>query len=228
MPQKKNKISYIFFYISILLILTTLNNKNFTNDISKLFNIKQIKITGVDYNLEKEIYDQLKKFNDKNLLSIDKKKLLEIVNNNKIIESYSIIKKFPSTLILNLEKTKFLASFFRNGKKYYLGSNGKEILSDKYKASLEMPIIYGNFKPRNFLELLSKFEKNNISLKDIKQFYYFESDRWDFKTKNNILVKLPNANLDKVLKLYLFLQETNDQKKVIDLRVSNQVIITNG
>ena len=228
MPQKKNKISYIFFYISILLILTTLNNKNFTNDISKLFNIKQIKITGVDYNLEKEIYDQLKKFNDKNLLSIDKKKLLEIVNNNKIIESYSIIKKFPSTLILNLEKTKFLASFFRNGKKYYLGSNGKEILSNKYKASLDMPIIYGNFKPRNFLELLSKFEKNNISLKDIKQFYYFESDRWDFKTKNNILVKLPNANLDKVLKLYLFLQKTNDQKKVIDLRVSNQVIITNG
>ena len=228
MPQKKNKISYIFFYISILLILTTLNNKNFTNDISKLFNIKQIKITGVDYNLEKEIYDQLKKFNDKNLLSIDKKKLLEIVNNNKIIESYSFIKKFPSTLILNLEKTKFLASFFRNGKKYYLGSNGKEILSNKYKASLDMPIIYGNFKPRNFLELLSKFEKNNIPLKDIKQFYYFESDRWDFQTKNNILVKLPNANLDKVLKLYLFLQKTNDQKKVIDLRVSNQVIITNG
>ena len=228
MPQKKNKISYIFFYISILLILTTLNNKNFTNDISKLFNIKQIKITGVDYNLEKEIYDQLKKFNGKNLLSIDKKKLLEIVNNNKIIESYSIIKKFPSTLILNLEKTKFLASFFRNGKKYYLGSNGKEILSNKYKASLDMPIIYGNFKPRNFLELLSKFEKNNIPLKDIKQFYYFESDRWDFQTKNNILVKLPNANLDKVLKLYLFLQKTNDQKKVIDLRVSNQVIITNG
>ena len=228
MPQKKNKISYIFFYISILLILTTLNNKNFTNDISKLFNIKQIKITGVDYNLEKEIYDQLKKFNDKNLLSIDKKKLLEILNNNKIIESYSIIKKFPSTLILNLEKTKFLASFFRNGKKYYLGSNGKEILSNKYKASLDMPIIYGNFKPRNFLELLSKFEKNNIPLKDIKQFYYFESDRWDFQTKNNILVKLPNANLDKVLKLYLFLQKTNDQKKVIDLRVSNQVIITNG
>ena len=228
MPQKKNKISYIFFYISILLFLTTLNNKNFTNDISELFKIKQIKITGVDYTSKKQIYAQLEKLNNKNLISINKKKLLEIVNNNEIIENYSIIKKFPSTLILNLEKTKFLASFFRNGKKYYLGSNGKKILSNKYKASLDMPIIYGNFKPRNFLELLSKFEKNNISLKDIKQFYYFESDRWDFQTKNNILVKLPNANLDKVLKLYLFLQKTNDQKKVIDLRVSNQVIITNG
>ena len=228
MPQKKNKLSYIFFYISILFFLTTLNNKNFTNNISELFKIKQIKITGVDYTSKKQIYAQLEKLNNKNLISINKKKLLEIVNNNEIIENYSIIKKFPSTLILNLEKTKFLASFFRNGKKYYLGSNGKEILSDKFKASLDMPIIYGNFKPRNFLELLSKFEKNNISLKDIKQFYYFESDRWDFKTKNNILVKLPNANLDKVLKLYLFLQETNDQKKVIDLRVSNQVIITNG
>ena len=228
MPQKKNKLSYIFFYISILFFLTTLNNKNFTNNISELFKIKQIKITGVDYTSKKQIYAQLEKLNNKNLISINKKKLLEIVNNNEIIENYSIIKKFPSTLILNLEKTKFLASFFRNGKKYYLGSNGKEILSDKFKASLDMPIIYGNFKPRNFLELLSKFEKNNIPLKDIKQFYYFESDRWDFQTKNNILVKLPNANLDKVLKLYLFLQKTNDQKKVIDLRVSNQVIITNG
>ena len=228
MPQKKNKVSHIFIYVCILLFLTTLNNRNFTDDISELFKIKQIKITGVDYNSEKEIYDKLKKFIDKNLININKKKLLEIINNSEIIENYSIIKKYPSTLILKLEKTKFLASFFRNGKKYYLGSNGREIISEKYEDNLDMPIIYGNFKPRNFLELLNKFEKNNIPLKDIKQFYYFESDRWDFKTKSNILVKLPNANLDKVLKLYLFLQETNEPKKVIDLRVSNQVIITNG
>ena len=76
--------------------------------------------------------------------------------------------------------------------------------------------------------MLTEFERNNIPLTDIKQFYYFESNRWDFKTKSDILVKLPKADLDKVLKLYLFLQEKNDKKKIIDLRVSNQVIITNG
>ena len=228
MPLKKNKISTIFFYVFTLLFLSTLNNKYFTNSISELFRIKQIKLTGVDFNSEKEIYDQIKQLNNKNLIYIDKQTLLEILNNIEVIDNYTVIKKLPSTLILNLEQTKFLASFFKNGKKYYLGSNGKEILSEKYKTNLDIPIIYGNFNSRNFFELLTEFERNNILLTDIKQFYYFESNRWDFKTKSGILVKLPKADLDKVLKLYLFLQEKNDKKKIIDLRVSNQVIITNG
>ena len=228
MHQKKNKISLIFCYILILLFLTTLNNKNFSDAIVELFKIKQIKITGIDFNSEKEIYNLFNKFNDKNLISIDKQTILEIINSSEIIENYSVIKKLPSTLILNLEQTKFLASFFKNGKKYYLGSNGREILSEKYNNNSDIPIIYGKFNSKNFLELLSQIEKNNISINDIKQFYYFQSNRWDFKTKNDVLVKLPNTNLDRVLKLYLFLQEKNEKKKIIDLRVSNQVIITNG
>ncbi len=228
MHQKKNKISLIFCYILILLFLTTLNNKNFSDAIVELFKIKQIKITGVDFNSEKEIYNLFNQFNNKNLISIDKQTILEIINSSEIIENYSVIKKLPSTLILNLEQTKFLASFFKNGKKYYLGSNGREILSEKYNNNSDIPIIYGKFNSKNFLELLSQIEKNNISINDIKQFYYFQSNRWDFKTKNDVLVKLPNTNLDRVLKLYLFLREKNEKKKIIDLRVSNQVIITNG
>ena len=228
MHQKKNKISLIFSYIFILLFLTSLNNKIFTDTISELFKIKQIKISGVDFYSEKEIYDQLEKLNNKNLINIDKQKIMEILNNSDIIENYSVSKKLPSTLILNLEQTKFLASFFKNGKKYYLGSNGREILSEKYNYNLNIPIIYGEFNSKNFFELLSQFEKYNIPLNDIKQFYYFPSNRWDFKTKNDILVKLPKTDLNRILKLYLFLLENNDKKKIIDLRVSNQVIITNG
>ena len=208
--------------------MTSLNNKIFTDTISELFKIKQIEISGVDFYSEKEIYDQLEKLNSKNLISIDKQKIMEILNNSEIIENYSVTKKLPSTLILNLEQTKFLASFFKNGKKYYLGSNGREILSEKYNYNLNIPIIYGEFNSKNFFELLSQFKKYNIPLNDIKQFYYFPSNRWDFKTKNDILVKLPKTDLNRILKLYLFLLENNDKKKIIDLRVSNQVIITNG
>ena len=208
--------------------MTSLNNKIFTDTISELFRIKQIEISGVDFYSEKEIYDQLEKLNSKNLISIDKQKIMEILNNSDIIENYTVSKKLPSTLILNLEQTKFLASFFKNGKKYYLGSNGREILSEKYNYNLDIPIIYGEFNSKNFFELLSKFKKYNIPLNDIKQFYYFPSNRWDFKTKNDILVKLPKTDLNRILKLYLFLLENNDKKKIIDLRVSNQVIITNG
>ena len=208
--------------------MTSLNNKIFTDTISELFKIKQIEISGVDFYSEKEIYDQLEKLNSKNLISIDKQKIMEILNNSEIIENYSVTKKLPSTLILNLEQTKFLASFFKNGKKYYLGSNGREILSEKYNYNLDIPIIYGEFNSKNFFELLSQFKKYNIPLNDIKQFYYFPSNRWDFKTKNDILVKLPKTDLNRILKLYLFLLENNDKKKIIDLRVSNQVIITNG
>ena len=113
MPLKKNKIPTIFFYVFTLLFLSTINNKYFTDSISELFRIKQIKLKGVDFNSEKEIYDQIKKLNNKNLIDIDKQTLSEILNNIEVIDNYTVIKKLPSTLILNLEQTKFLASFFK-------------------------------------------------------------------------------------------------------------------
>ena len=45
--------------------------------------------------------------------------------------------------------------------------------------------------------------------------------------RNNTIIKFPSTNLDQYIKIAKLLIKNNNEKKIIDLRVSNQVIITN-
>ena len=57
--------------------------------------------------------------------------------------------------------------------------------------------------------------------------FYYPSDRWDVLTDKNILIKLPSKNLYKSLDLAKkILGDSNfSEKKVIDLRIDNQLIV---
>ena len=77
------------------------------------------------------------------------------------------------------------------------------------------------------MELIDLLKKINFEFKDIKELYFFETRRWDLLTKNNILIKLPSSNLENSLNIAQELLNKKKGKKIIDLRVSNQVIITN-
>ena len=59
--------------------------------------------------------------------------------------------------------------------------------------------------------------------------YYFPNNRWDIKTKNNILIKLPEKNYLSALNFAnnIFYNKNFENMKIIDLRISNQLIITN-
>ena len=73
------------------------------------------------------------------------------MNSNNLIERYSIIKKYPSTIELRVTETNYLALVNKEGKKFLFGSNGK-LINTKYNKK-DIPIIYGNFKNSEFLEL---------------------------------------------------------------------------
>ena len=67
----------------------------------------------------------------------------------------------------------------------------------------------------------------NYDYTHIKNFFYFQSGRWDIETNSGILIKLPNKNLKKSLELSVRIIEDDYQKKInkIDLRQTNQIII---
>ena len=70
-------------------------------------------------------------------------------------------------------------------------------------------------------------DNSKFSFDEIKNFYFFPSKRWDIELKNNILLKLPKDNLDDAISNATeFLDlEHSVKKKIIDLRVKNQIII---
>jgi cell division protein FtsQ len=156
---------------------------------------------------------------------LNKKEIIDLVSSNSLVEKYDIYKRYPSSLDVNIKKTKFLARINNNDKTFLIGSNGK--LSDNNFLNNELPFIFGKPKIDDFLNFKEIIDQSNFSYNEIKNLYFFSSNRWDLELKNNILIRLPE-NLDKdTLQFILDFLNNNKFKdiKIVDARVENQIII---
>ena len=220
MLQQINK--KIIFYISLIIILGTFNNKNLKDfDLPK---INMIDIEGIEFNNNEFLkITNLIKFN--NLLSIQKSQINEILNSNNLIEEYEVFKRYPSSLEIKIKKTNFLASTNINGKNYLVGSNGKFIDTKDYSKNL--PFVFGNFETEEFIEFKNIILQTDFEYNNIKNFYYFPSGRWDIEMISGILIKLPITGIKESLNLSIDLLEDIEFSniKILDIRQKNQVVI---
>ena len=213
----------ILIYIFLFLILGSINNKNLYN--IKFSQITDINIEGLSEKEHSKLIENLELLNLQNIFILEKNKIIKILNSNNLIENFFIFKKYPSSLEIKIKQTEFLAKVNKNGKMYYLGSNGKLILSEKNQ--IELPFIFGEFKNKDFFELYQVINDTNFDFNEIKKLFFFNSGRWDIETYSGVLIKLPSEKFEKSFNISLKI--LNDDKfekiKIIDLRQSNQVII---
>ena len=213
----------ILFYIFLIIILSTLNNKFFSA--IKLKTIDKIIIKGLEGKEKRELLSNLEFLNLNNIFFLDKFKVIEKLEANELIENYTIFKNYPSSLEIRINKTEFLANVFKDGKFFVLGSNGK--LIQTISKNNDLPNIFGDYDKDSFFSLLKSLKKFNFELFEIKNLYFFKSGRWDIETNNNMVIKLPKKNLEASLNLLLDLMNNNKFKniKILDLRQDKQVII---
>ena len=220
MLQQINK--KIIFYISLVIILGTFNNKNLTN--FELPKINMVNIEGIEFN-DNEFLEITNLIKLHNLLSIEKSQLKEILNANNLIEKYEVLKKYPSSIEIKIEKTNFLASTNINGKNYLVGSNGKFISTKDHSKNL--PFIFGNFETEKFLEFKNIILQTDFKYNNIKNFYHFPSGRWDIEMISGVLIKLPITEIKESLNLStdLFNDIEFSNIKILDIRQKNQIVI---
>ena len=220
MHQKKSKKIIIYFFL--LIVLGSINNKIFSS--IKFYQIKEIQISGLE-DIDNEILlSKLNNFFFKNILLINQNEISKIIENNVLVQNYTILKKYPSKLDVRIEKAKFYAKINRNNKIFYVGSNGKLI---KNNFQYELPFIFGNPEVNEFLKFKKIIDNSKLQYRDIKNLYFFQSKRWDIELNNNLIVKLPKENLDRSLdNVFEIINNSNLNKfKIIDLRIKNQIII---
>ena len=220
MLQQINK--KIIFYISLVIILGTFNNKNMKNfDFPK---INMIDIEGIEFN-ENEFFKISNLIKLNNLFSIQKSQIKEILNSNNLIEEYEVFKRYPSSLEIKIKKTNFLASTNINGKNYLVGSNGKFIDTKNYSKNL--PFVFGNFETEEFIEFKNIILQTDFEYNNIKNFYYFPSGRWDIEMISGILIKLPITEIKESLNLSIELLNNIEFSniKILDIRQKNQIVI---
>jgi len=230
MPQLKDKKLKIFFYLFLFIFLSTQITKK--QKIINFFDTKinDIQVYGLSNEKNLEVLNSLKSLLFKNIFFVNKQSFVDILNQNNLIETFDIKKSYPNKILVEIRKTNFLAITNKNEDKYYIGSNGKLILVKNYNNIEEkLPFVFSKSNYENFMKLKNIIDKSDFKFKDIESFYYFPSNRWDFKTKNGLLIKLPEKKILESLQIAHKIKNSEKfkNKKVIDLRIHKKIITYN-
>ena len=229
MPQQINK-NKIYFYVFVFILLSTLLNQKLIIFIKDNFLLKKIIVNVDNLDVKREIKSSSSYLLNKNIFFVSKERIENNLNSLKFLGNVNVKKKYPSTIIIDAKKTELLAATYLNQKKYFIGSNGNFILSNKISNYSNLPLIFGKFNINSYLNLRDELTKNGYHIDKIVKYFFHKNKRWDLIYKNNTIIKLPNKNLANALKLLNNFKKKNiiEPNSIIDLRIHRRLTIKNG
>ena len=205
----------ILAFIIIFIFLSTISNK-FTTNKKNFFTIEHINIYGVNTYIKKDLHSDLFYLKEKNFFLINKNNIKNILNRKPYIKEFIINKVYPSTLDIKLKTTKIIAKQFKNNRYYLVGENGKLINYDIFEKNNNLPNLFGNTNEKKVISLNRILKQSKVSVFQFTDIYYFESGRWDLKTNNENIIKLPFNNPNEALDIALkIIDQKNIKKKLL-------------
>ena len=216
---------YLFFFI----FLTSILNFKFLENFRNKFTLKKINLEGISGYEQEKVQFELNKLKNKNILRLSRNEVFDELNKFRFLEDIHVKKIIPSSLNVNLSKTSILGKTLINGENFYIGKNGKFINSNQLVTKKTIPSIFGEFKINDFLALYKVLVNHELEIFKIEEYYYFKNKRWDLLFSNGLKLKLPSENIDEAIKFYKKLLENDNliNTKIVDLRVTNQITLTN-
>ena len=223
--DKKKKFLFLFL---TLFFLSSVNSQLFIEKKQSFYDLKSIEVIGLDNIINLEIEKNLNFLKNTNIFFIDSEILKDQISKYNFIERYNIFKLYPSKIILELQKADFLARTIQNNEIFIIGSNGKFININKFNNYEKLPIVFGKFTAERFISFKKILNESNLNYNNLEEIFFYPSGRIDIKDKDNVLVKLPMENLKKALNIASkIISNKSFNNNVIDLRVSNQLILYN-
>ena len=105
-------------------------------------------------------------------------------------------KIYPDKIKLTIIENKPIGIFINKNKKFII-TNGKKLIENyqgnKFK---DLPLVYGKEAGKNFSTFYQSLVDMNFQVELIKQFNYFDINRWDVILKDGKVVKLPTENYE--------------------------------
>ena len=222
---KKKNILSIFL---ILFFLSSINSQQFIQKKKVFYNLQSIEVKGLNNKINSEIEQNLDFLKNTNIFFIDRGVLEDQINKYNFIEKYDVFKLYPSKIILELKQVEFLALTIKNGEILLIGSNGKFINIEKFNNYEDLPMVFGKFTSERFINFKKIIFESDLNYNKIQEIFFYPSGRIDIKNKDNVIIKFPMQNLEESLEIAnKVINDKNFNYNVIDLRISNQLILSN-
>ena len=228
MPLQINKFK-LYLYLFFFIFLTSIFNFKVLDNYQEKFSIKKIYIHGLSNNEKQNIEIELNKLKNINIFELTEDRVLRTLKKFNFLENIYVNKVIPSTININLSKTLIIGKTLRNGEYFYIGKNGNFIESNQLNETINIPSVFGEFRIEEYIDLQNILSENEVDVQKIKKYFYYKNKRWDLVFSNKLTLMLPSQNVDKSIKIYKKLLDSDNliNKKIIDLRITNQIILTN-
>tara|TARA_B100000902_G_C27091485_1_gene804046 strand:+ start:189 stop:845 length:657 start_codon:yes stop_codon:yes gene_type:complete len=216
--KKRLAIATLLF---ILFTTITLQKEIFITN----FNLKEIEIENNFLLNDNDIKKSLMPIYNTNLVTLNYTEIEKAIMQNSFIDSFDVKKKYPGTLKIKIFEKKPIAVLFYKKKKFYLSEKIDLIEFKDLDNFKNLPYVFGD--KDKFQTLHQDLKSINFPFNLIKNYIYFESNRWDLKTINKKTIKLPEKNYIKSLQNYLdiYNKESFAKFTVFDYRIENQLVL---
>ena len=221
MLQEIDKKKYIFFYLVIFLILSSIHYSNFKS--KNFFSINKIDVVGLIKSKNLLLENKLVDFIGYNIFTLEKESF-KFINSLNFIKDYNIKKIYPNQLRVYLEPAKAISVIKYLDNFVILGNNGKIIHLDRIPTNV--PKVTGTNDIKKVFKTLEMINKSNFNIENIKKIEFFLSDRIDIEFKNKRKIRFPiNYTIDNFnFALSLLNNDEYSKSKILDLRIPNRVI----
>ena len=215
-----------YIFLTLLIFLTTFNP-----DLPLLklgfFIIKTVNVSGSKNTDLEKIKKQFNFLVNTSILSVDHKKMNEVVLQNEWIHFVNINKKFPSTINVVVVEHEPLV-FWKKGNNNLIIT--KEFtLIEKFNLNnfSNQTQARGNFDIKDLKKLYKALNSNNFDLSNITSFEFINSERWDLFLKGNKKIMLGRHDYSQqIINLNKVLVQSKDEKfTYIDLRLKNKIFV---
>ena len=213
-----------YIFLALLIFLTTFNPEL---PLQKLgfFIIKIVNVSGSKNTDLEKLKKQFNFLVNTSILSLENKKMNEIVSQNEWIHFLNINKKFPSRVNVVVVEHEPLI-FWKKGNSNLIIT--KEFtLIEKFNSSnfSNQTQAKGNFDIEDLKRLYKALNNNNFDLANITSFEFVNSERWDLFLKGNKKIMLGrydyNQQIDYLNKVLI---QSKDEKFIyVDLRLKNKI-----
>tara|TARA_B100001123_G_scaffold450671_1_gene622867 strand:+ start:2027 stop:2695 length:669 start_codon:yes stop_codon:yes gene_type:complete len=216
-----------FLWFFLLIFLTTYSYHDKKKSFSSFFFVEEIQIEGVKNSNKEELETRLDKIRGKNIILLSEKNFNEVIKDMNFINYLKIKKIYPKKIKVTVIEDLPIGTYLNDSGERHLLLENNKIIKDYNYESGNLPQVYGEGALEKFSDFYSSFQKTGLDLKLVKQFNYYDINRWDLLLKDEKLIKLPPENYKESIVKFLEIYEKSAFKKfkVFDFRIKNQLIM---
>ena len=205
-----------YFWLILLFIFLTTYTPRANNLVNSNFNIKEIIIENNSIIDSKDIKKKLNFLYDENLFLMNIEDIAKSLEEETLIESFSVKKVYPNSIKLKILEKKPIAVLHFKKQKFYISDKGSLTKFKNIEKYNNLPTVFG--RGDDFYVLYGVIQNIKFPLQNIKSFYFFESGRWDLIMKDEKIIKLPVKDYIYSLENFMLSYSNNQFKKYVAIQ----------